>query len=585
MLTSTSRVCARSGRSHFYSVISTQCASQRRTLASHAEPRTRGSLLGHFENASSSTPPQNIRQAQPYVHAPDVGFQSAKDRTTISTLNEHLQKFASNGNLNGALETAVRIKELGYKPDLSTYTSLMLAIAAQGGYVLAWALLEDALATGVQLDTVFFNHLIFALRSRTLADVWKATAKMQELGVEFNTVTYSLIIIRLVADGNMEQALQYAIAAKESGITLELQTISSVVHLVCDCDHPRLALDLAKWYEGDSDRRLNPALWAKILESSAMCNYADGTIECWDKAVKRLSVSPTEGICNLVLNTAARYGLISLAEEALQSLRDRNIEIQEHHLNGLVETYVNAKDLKGAITVVESMYTYGITPSMSSTLPVARAIARDVDTYDHTWTIIDEVFQEGRGIAQATLNAMVVAAVRLHDLQRALGAHKAFESYSLTPDLVTYNALLAGCRDASLRAIADKVVEEMKAANVAPDLETFELLIQTSLTQESYEDAFLFLEAAKHEGMHPSRETYKAIVERCASVGDPRYTIALEEMQESNYYVSRSWRGEMDVLYLLAGGDASSHNEHPSFQGLDSDEQAYIESGGAAVRH
>ena len=78
----------------------------------------------------------------------------------------------------------------------------------------------------------------------------------------------------------------------------------------------------------------------------------------------------------------------------------------------------------------------------------------------------------------------------------------------------------------------------MKETGVSPDSQTYERLVVLCLQGETYEDAFFYLEEMKSLAMVPPLIVYDAIIRKLVSVGDTRYTIALEELKECGYEVS-----------------------------------------------
>ncbi len=65
-------------------------------------------------------------------------------------------------------------------------------------------------------------------------------------------------------------------------------------------------------------------------------------------------------------------------------------------------------------------------------------------------------------------------------------------------------------------------------------------MIYLCLTQETYEDAFFYLEEMKAAGHVPPIRTYAKIIRRCIGANDPRYKMALEEMGEIGYSAPKS---------------------------------------------
>jgi pentatricopeptide repeat protein len=103
--------------------------------------------------------------------------------------------------------------------------------------------------------------------------MWYAWDKMKQLSVKPNAPIYTFIISAFVRDGNLEMATQYLFAMKSQNIVPELSAVQAVIILAAESGYPRLALDLATYFEDVSHRRLEDAAWVACLYSAAQALY------------------------------------------------------------------------------------------------------------------------------------------------------------------------------------------------------------------------------------------------------------------------------------------------------------------------
>lgn len=103
--------------------------------------------------------------------------------------------------------------------------------------------------------------------------MWKALENMEQNSILFNMSTYTIIIQRFASDGNLELAVQYLMEASQHDITIQLPAIQTVVVLAAKLEMPRLAIDLAKWFESQTSRRLDHIVWMNCLISCAESPY------------------------------------------------------------------------------------------------------------------------------------------------------------------------------------------------------------------------------------------------------------------------------------------------------------------------
>ncbi|KIJ68158.1 hypothetical protein HYDPIDRAFT_148513 [Hydnomerulius pinastri MD-312] len=432
------------------------------------------------------------------------------------------------------------MKVQGIQPNLIIYNSLLACIAEEGLPLEAWAVIDDMTAMGLTPDRQSYHHLMHACRWSQANTMWEIVDTMKEIGIEPNEHTYALIIKRMTTTESIELALQYFEEMSRRGLTPELTTAQDIVRLATDMNFPRLAVELAQNFEARSVRRIDGETWMSCLISSAEGLYAAGVETCWQKIVHVLNLSPDEGACLSVLHTCARHGLADLAIDAMRVLRTTGVDLQEHHFAPLIEAFCKADKLEDAFNTLDTMRNRSIAPTTETARPITELLQKDVDHVDSAWEALDHLQKEGKAIDPVAINSIIQASVILGDLQRAVGAYKTFPDYHCKPNIETFNSLLSGCVDAKHRELGNKLLLDLKQADLKPTATTYERIIMLCLTQSSYEDAFFYLEEMKAQKFVPSAKTYGAIIRTCVVAGDSRHTMALQEMEQCGYTPSAS---------------------------------------------
>ena len=100
--------------------------------------------------------------------------------------------------------------------------------------------------------------------------------------------------------------------------------------------------------------------------------------------------------------------------------------------------------------------------------------------------------------------------------------------------------------------LGDRMFSEMRDALLKPNVETYKQLIALHLTQPEYEDAFFYLEEMKAAGFKPPYSSYDGIVRKCVAMGDSRYKLAVEELEQMGYAMTP------DLIAFVDSGGSSS---------------------------
>ncbi len=265
--------------------------------------------------------------------------------------------------------------------------------------------------------------------------------------------------------------------------------------------------------------------------------------------MKDLHVIPDEGLCVDVLHAAAVHGLPVLASEVLQQLEKLKIPLRDYHIVPLLDAFAANGDVKEAFRVLDLMRSSGSTTTIDTVHSILKAIQRDTDAIDNAFAQLQEVKNEGNGVDATGVNVIIQAAAFLNDLQRAVGTYKAMPSLDVKPDVTTFNLLLSACVSVGHRELGDRLFSEMVDALLKPNLETYKQLIALHLTQSDYEDAFFYLEQMKTAGLKPSYPIYDGLVRKCVSMGDTRYKLAVEELEQMDYTMTPEL-----VAFIDSGG-------------------------------
>ncbi|WVW84935.1 hypothetical protein I302_106971 [Kwoniella bestiolae CBS 10118] len=243
------------------------------------------------------------------------------------------------------------------------------------------------------------------------------------------------------------------------------------------------------------------------------------------------SYTPDEGLILSMLNAAGRWGRPDFASSILESLP---VPPQEQHLAPLLEAFCNAGEVPNAFHVLVSIRDAGITPTMATVQPIVSVLS-NAEVVDQAFYALEDLYKAGQPIDITALNALIDASARLGDLQRARATQAAAVDLGLTPNVDTYNLVLACCVAAQHRPLGDTILNEMTTQSIPPNATTYEHMINLCLTQPTYEDAFYYLEKAKGDGFKPSYAVYNSLVRKCVPLNDSRWRLVVDEMKSIGY--------------------------------------------------
>ncbi|KAL5523876.1 hypothetical protein ACEPAG_8049 [Sanghuangporus baumii] len=479
------------------------------------------------------------RQSEPILRV-NRGSRTAEINMAI---RNHLARF----RVDEAMNLVTEMKKTNTRPDYHTYTNLLYALALDWHTEATWAVYRDMLAIGIPPDTNIFNQLLYAHRASDSNEIQKILQEMEGQDLQPNAGTYDFLLRYYLDCDNVEMALVKLAEMNEAGFQPNLKTAQTLIDRFGQMGHVRLALELADFHETVTVRRLDSELWVNLLVYCAEELYAQGVLQCWEKVVNELHIRVDEGLCQLVLDTAARHGLPKLASEAIRELEAIGVDFQEHHFTPMLDAFVKKQLLKEAFCILDLMRSAKVNPTADSAYSILQAVRHDPEAIDDAYTKLEEMHKEGQNIDVIAGNVLIKACGLLNDLQRGVGIYKAMPSLGIQPDAETFETLLKACRAAQHIELGERLFGEMQESGVKPTAKTFEAFISLILTQTDYENAFFYLEEMKGAGHTPSYSVYEEIVKTCVANGDTRSKLAVEELGQMGYKMSARLRHFIDT--------------------------------------
>ncbi|KAI7859496.1 hypothetical protein BDC45DRAFT_455898 [Circinella umbellata] len=432
-------------------------------------------------------------------------IKSKKLRFDLNTYNALLVAYMRARNDNGILTTLRDMKENGIKPTLESYNTMLEAFGVNGRLGSQAEVLEDMKQNNIALSLTSYTHLLQgALASNAVEHALDIMDQMKTEGIQPNAVCYTMVINSCLQVHDSETAFQLLKEAEDTGMVA--------------VSNPRMYLDVMR-----------------VTAFNDACEQAE---YCWNKAINKYAMRPDEGTCLNVLRVAAKSGNAKLATDVIRQLSTSGFPYKEHYFSPLMEAFVVKKDLKSAFNVLDIMRVSGVAPTSRTTLTIRQALRDNIQAIDDAYYLLEELKKEGRNVDVTAFNVIVEACAEAQDLQRTVATYREAQNLGVVPDIDTYNAVLEACVKTANKGMGNVVINEMKKADIMPNVDTYSRMIALSCTQRNYEDAFSYLEEMKSYGVIPPQSCYSNLTRKLAAAGDPRFHMALEEMETFGYPVT-----------------------------------------------
>ncbi|KAJ1728708.1 hypothetical protein LPJ61_003889 [Coemansia biformis] len=457
------------------------------------------------------------------------------------------KKLSAHSQLDGLYErarAAGRLTRADYAAFLEGYNEMR---DARSCVAVLRAMRESGERPG---EAQFAMVLKSAADQRRAAVIFEVGEEMQLAGVEdagSNYVTFfNNLLACLGGCGQIEHAYAVYLEMLERRLTPQRAGCHALVVGLGQVDEVELALEVLRESLGRGVA-FGSETYLGLLSSASKRMHHAAYRFCYEQLTTVFEAQVTEGDYLGGLDVAARSGDIALASDVVRRLKALGYPLREPHFEPLFDALVMRHQWGAALRVLSTMREVGYGRTQATLRTLVRQLAADAE---RTVALCGDVFVEvaeaaARGelprVADAvTLNALLAGLAQAGHVESAAKQLDVwFSRLAIRRNVDSYVAVLSGCLERRNKTVAEVLLAKLVDDDrLVPTQEIYELMVHLSLAQHSYEDAFVYLETMKADGMAPSWRVYAAIVRRCARVRDPRAQTAIREMRHLGYAVT-----------------------------------------------
>ncbi|OCL03225.1 hypothetical protein AOQ84DRAFT_348060 [Glonium stellatum] len=494
-------------------------------------------------HSTISTSQYRKQHISPTISTSSRGFQSLArlvkgrlEELDTTAIYDNLRVWAATGNQAKVTE-AVRylIYERQERPNVRLYSALILVnvspLYGTAGKVAA--LLQDMRHDGIELDAGTCHDVLEALAVHPDYLLRNEIIEyMEERWLTLNNQGHNFVVAGMLRDRMFESALEKIESMARQGMHIQPWLYDKAVYMLCDIGEIDEAYKIMRNRRDSEVRAISPVLWSYFLDTASKYCHHEATKFVWESRVKPSYLQPSSGLCLNVLNTAARHGDAHLATDVFRVLTNRNTIFDHQHYEMLLEAYINAGDIKTALSVLIIMQDAGVKPDDGTTSPILRHLQQDPERPMEAFTILQAFEQAGMKIPIAAVNCTIQAAVAVQDLEQAIEFYKALHVVSPAgPNTATFNILFRGCSKMGRKELAMFLAAEMIQLKVPPDSITYDRLILVCVGGHDIDDAFQYYEEMRDQGFIPRGGTFTSLVKACVQAGDSRAEEVIEDMR------------------------------------------------------
>ncbi|KAL1621194.1 Telomerase protein component 1 [Diplodia seriata] len=472
------------------------------------------------------------------------------DGIETAQLYNRLRRVAADGKMDAVDRIiAYLLGNRGEPPNVALFAAAILSniSAEQGSAARAAALLSEMGTEELEPTAEICHHILKVLAVHPDYLLRGAIIEyMRQRWFNLSAEGRHDMVVGLLRENQFEMAVRSMDAMLSEGIQIKSWLYDIAIYMLCDVEEVDEALRIMQQRVESGEQGISKSVWYSLLDSASNTHNLAAIDYIWKRQVGPGYLNPSSGVCFNVLGVAARAGDADLATDVFRLLSERKEAFTQQHYELLVDTYIQAGDLRTALSVLCIMQGSGTPPDEYSTRKLVQWTRAHAERAVQLFEQLRKLKDEGFKAPLAAVNALIEAAIGRDDLDTAIDIYKALHTVCEdNPSTATFNILFRGC--STRKDLAMFLAAEMVERKVEPDALTYDrLLLICLMEQDNYDDAFRYYEEMRSRGWTPRGGTFLAMARRCARAQDARAWEVVEEMKEcrvdpANVRFVRDW--------------------------------------------
>jgi pentatricopeptide repeat protein len=273
---------------------------------------------------------------------------------------------------------------------------------------------------------------------------------------------------------------------------------------------------------------------------------------------------------NAAMSAAVRANQADTAFLFDDAIRADGLQKDVFTCTTLMQAYSLRKDWHGAVALLRSMPSEGITPNEHAYCAAINACEK-CGQLSAALDVLRIMCENGLTPNAITLTSVINACKHGGDVRTAVAILKTMREYGLTPDVYTYTNILATCQKANDFGLAMQVFEEMKAVGVAPSLVTYGCLLRICEACRQWSTA---LELFYQMPMKPDSIVYNTVIsvcsksDRCLKLGPYFTKYSMMERRQMQAASTWSWAYACELASMVWLGMLAPRQKVVAFRSI-----------------
>ena len=261
-----------------------------------------------------------------------------------------------------------------------------------------------------------------------------------------------------------------------------------------------------------------------------------GTVRMWDELRKVYNFKPDVKAWNLVISTFTRVGDLDGALNWFDKLREEGVKPSSRTLFSLMSLHGKKGDRNAVEDLLRLAQAEDIEPSILMIDTLVTANIQDERLDEAEQLVVEATKMPLEGSRNFMWNNLLNAYAFRKDVTKVSALHKKMQEFGVTPDSMTYAALMTSLAVVKQPDTAAKIMKTiMPRAKVTSTTIHYAILMGGYLATKQYGKVFKLYQDMLHENLTPTMSTQNVLLRAAASVDRENQDAETETGKEIAY--------------------------------------------------
>ncbi|KAJ9171446.1 hypothetical protein P3X46_014813 [Hevea brasiliensis] len=434
------------------------------------------------------------------------------------------------------VELVLKFGEFGVFPKSIWITKMITMLCRNGNTNKACELLLELMNRGAALEVAPCNALLTGLGRDSYRDRMNdVMAKMKEMDIEPNVITYGILINHLCKFRRVDEALEVFQRMNESqegdGVSVQPDVVifNTLIDGLCKVGRQEEGLGLLERMKLQKECAPNTVTYNCLIDGFCKAGEIERGLELFDEMNKE-GIVPNAVTVNTLVDGMCRNGRANSAVKFLDEMQRKGLKGDVFAYTSLINAFCNVNNIRMAMEIFDQKLREGCFPDAIAYYNLISGLTQ-AGRMDDASSILSKLKEAGFHPDIVCYNQMISGFCNKNRMDKVKEMLNDMEKSGVSPDSITYNTLISYCSKIGDFKIAHKMLRKMTEDGLSPTVVTYGALIHAYCLNGNVDEAMkIFRSMGSTAKVAPNTVVYNILIDSLCQ--NNNVELALELMDD-----------------------------------------------------